>query len=58
MKRLLVWFKSGLYREFPKCTNINFDRDNKLIDVVFGNDHYSTINFNNIDFYEILDEKE
>lgn len=57
MKRLLVWFNSGLYREFPKCTKISFDRDYRLIDVTFGNDHYSTINMSNVDFYEILDEE-
>ncbi len=57
MKRLLVWFNSGLYREFPKCTKIDFNRDKMLIDVVFGSDHYTTINMNNVDFHEILEEK-
>lgn len=58
MKRLLVWFTNGLYKEFPKCTKIKIDRDARLIDVVFGNDHYTTINMSNVNFTEILDEKE
>jgi hypothetical protein len=29
-----------------------------LVEVVFGNNHYTVINMNNVNFTELLDEKE
>ena len=58
MSRLLVWFTNGLYKEFPKCTKVELDKNTNLVEVVFGSNHYTVINMNNVNFIELLDEKE
>jgi hypothetical protein len=47
-----------LYKEFPKCTKVELDKNTNLVEVVFGNNHYTVINMNNVNFTELLDEKE
>ena len=57
MKRLEVWFNNGLFRAFPKVTEMRFIDEGKTIEITFGDGKHKTrINYNNINFYELMEE--
>ena len=56
MQRLEVWFNNGLFRAFPHVTEMTFKEEAKMALIIFGGDHKSVINLDNVNFYELMNE--
>lgn len=64
MKRVEIWFTSGLFRAFPHVIHQETAKDSKIMRLKFGGDaegngaHLAVIDCSKIDFFEVIDEEE
>ena len=62
MKRVEIWFTSGLFRAFPHVTKQSISDDNKTMRLTFGGEgtkaHVAVIDLSKIDFIEVMEEEE
>ena len=57
--RLEVWFKDGLFRAFPNVEreSARMNEENNMLGFKFAGGHEATINLNNVNFMEEMEEK-
>ena len=62
MKRVEIWFSSGLFRAFPHVTEQTVK--DKTMRLTFGGDkegngaHLPVVDCSKIDFFEVMDDEE